>query len=71
MTSYLIRVGDATSHWLNTTFLNGNINESLSGRAWRTQSRWYRVIDTLFWFDPDHCRVSHMNDMAYAREILK
>jgi hypothetical protein len=69
--NYLIRLGDALSQLLNVIFLNGHPNESISGRAWRTQSRWRFVIDTIFWFDQDHCKTSHENDLAYALELLK
>lgn len=70
MANRLIRAGDALSQLVNVIVLNGHPNESLSGRAWRTQSVWYKVIDTLLWFDKDHCKVSYENDLAYAREIL-
>jgi hypothetical protein len=70
VTHYLIRVGDALSQLLNVVLLNGHPNESLSGRAWRTKSLWYSVIDTLLWFDKDHCRVAYENDLAYAKELL-
>lgn len=66
----LIRIGDALSQLLNVLFLNGHPNESLSGRAWRTQSFWYKVIDTLLWFDKDHCKVAHNNDLIYAKQLL-
>lgn len=69
--AYLLRVGDAISQLTNTMLLNGHPNESISGRAWRTRSVWYKVIDLLFWFDPDHCKVSHENDLAYARKLLE
>lgn len=71
MTTRLIRTGDALSQLLNALLLNGHPNESLSGRAWRTQSRWRIVIDSIFWFDPQHCQVSHENDLAYAKQILQ
>lgn len=70
MTSRLIRVGDALSQFFNVLLLNGHPNESLSGRAWRTQSVWYRVIDLILWFDKDHCRTAAENDIIYARELL-
>lgn len=70
MTSRLIRVGDALSQLLNVALLNGHPNESLSGRAWRTQSKWFKVIDALLWFDKDHCRTAHENDLEYARQLL-
>lgn len=69
--TWLLKIGDALSQLINVIFLNGHPNESISGRAWRTKSVWYRVIDTILWFDKDHCKVSHENDIAYARELLK
>jgi hypothetical protein len=29
------------------------------------------AIDDLFWFDPNHCYNSHINERVWAREILK
>lgn len=69
--NWLIRVGDAFSQLVNTALLNGHPNESISGRAWRTQSVWYKVIDTVLWFDPEHCRTSYVNDLAYAADLIK
>lgn len=66
----LIRIGDACSQLANVVFLNGHPNESLSGRAWRTQSLWYKVIDFLFWFDDHHCQTAYYNDIKYARELI-
>lgn len=66
----LMRIGDATSQWVNATFFNGHPNESLSGRAYRTGSKWQKVIDTLLWFDKNHCFVSYMNDVRYAGQLL-
>lgn len=71
MTHYAIRIGDAFSQLINVALLNGHPNESLSGRAWRTKSRWYLVIDTVLFFDKDHCKTAHLNDVAYARELVK
>ena len=66
----LIRIGDALSQLCNVVFLNGHPNESMSGRAWRTKSFWYKVIDLLFWFDEEHCKNAYYNDISYAREII-
>lgn len=65
MKKYLIRIGDATSQWVNTA-VGGHPNESLSGRAYRTNSKWKLVIDTILWFDIDHCKVAHLNDVRYG-----
>lgn len=68
--NYLIRIGDATSQLLNCIFLSGHPNESLSGRAWRTRSIWYKLIDTVLWFDKDHCKTAYENDLRYSRKLL-
>jgi hypothetical protein len=70
MTNRLIRIGDALSQLINVTLLNGHPNESLSGRAWRTKSLWYKVIDLIFWFDKDHCKYSYLNDIKYAHDLI-
>lgn len=67
---WLIKIGDATSQFANVALLNGHPNESLSGRAWRTKSIFYHLIDFLFWFDKDHCKTAHFNDLEYARNLL-
>jgi len=66
----IIRIGDALSQLLNVLLLNGHPNESLSGRAWRTKSVWYLVIDTILWFDDKHCMTAYINDLRYARDLL-
>lgn len=66
----IIRIGDALSQLLNVLLLNGHPNESLSGRAWRTKSVWYLVIDTILWFDDNHCMTAYTNDLKYARDLL-
>jgi len=68
----LVRLLDATSQWLNVLLLNGNANESISGRAyrcgWRTAER---VIDTLAFWEDDHCRLAYLTDIARADKLLK
>lgn len=61
----LLIIGDALSQLANT-LIGGMANESLSGRAHRTGSRWEKIIDALFWFDKEHCRVAHENDVKYC-----
>jgi hypothetical protein len=67
---YFIKIGDATSQLANVILLNGHPNESLSGRAWRTRSIWYKVIDLILWFDKDHCQMAYLNDTLYAKELI-
>lgn len=49
--------------WVLLSFGNGHPDETLSAAAWRMESegKWAGrilrpVIDTLLWFDRDHCR---------------
>lgn len=67
---WLIKIGDALSQLLNVVLLNGHPNESLSGRAYRTKSVWYKVIDTILWFDKNHCYMAYLNDVGYARDLI-
>lgn len=69
---YLMRVGDAVSQLLNVSLLNGDANESISGRAYREQ--WtlaVHVIDFLFlWDSPEHCRDAYNADVERARVLV-
>jgi hypothetical protein len=70
---YLIRLGDALSQLLNVALLNGDANESISGRAhregWKTAER---VINGLLRpLGPDHCRTAYEADVARAWELVK
>lgn len=69
---YLIRVGDALSQLLNVIFLNGDANESISGRAYR--ERWRRTERTinwaLSWLEDDHCYAAYLSDLERARELV-
>jgi len=79
--SYPWRVGDATSQWLNVVVLNGDANESISGRAaritvvdgiqhrgWNTA---YRVINRIFspWQE-NHCLEAYGNDVLRAKTLV-
>lgn len=61
---WLTRLGDATSQFLNVMLFNGDPNHSISGDAYRfKRERLRRFIDWVFFWDPDHCRVSHEHDV--------
>lgn len=77
VTSYIIRVGDATSQWLNVVFLFSlNPNESISGRAYRLRKffGWreaQKAIDFLFLpFEPEHCKAAYEADLKRAEDVL-
>lgn len=76
--SYLMRVGDATSQWINVALLGGmNPNESVSGRAWRlhTESNAWnvtmRVIDTVFFWQDQHCKAAFSRDFQRAKDLTQ
>jgi len=70
--SYLIRVGDALSQFGNVLLLNGDANESISGRAHREGwQRTERIINRLLaWLEPDHCRTAYLADLERARVLV-
>ena len=68
---YLVRVLDATSQWLNTALLNGDPNESISGRSYREGWLLEHLIDTIFFWELDHCMNAYLADVARARNIVE
>ena len=52
---------------LVNTLLGGWADETLSSRAHRTSPKIAKVIDTLFWFDKDHCEVSYWSEKLRAQ----
>lgn len=70
--SYLTRLLDATSQWFNVALLNGDANESISGRAYR--EGWVtaeRVIDLLAFWEADHCRNAYFTDLLRAEALVQ
>jgi hypothetical protein len=76
---YLHRILDALSQLGNTVLLNGDANESISGRAhregWQLENHGWRrverIIDALFFWESDHCYWAYANDIARAEKLLK
>ena len=53
---------------LANTFLGGMADETLSARAWRNHLKgrrsWpYKLIDTLFFWQKDHCRTAYESEV--------
>jgi len=76
--AYLIRVGDATSQWVNVVLLwSQNPNESISGRAYRLQDKsraWAAarvIIDTVIFWEDKHCKLSYLADYRRAKEYIE
>lgn len=57
----LKQIAIAIDQLLNT-LLGGMADETLSARAHRTGSAWEYVIDTLFFWQPDHCADSYRSE---------
>lgn len=71
MRQWLLNVLIAFDQFLNVLLCLGEPDETMSSAAYRMEQagRFWGfmrpVIDTLFWFDPDHCRAS------YEAELLR
>lgn len=67
------------SQAINVIVFGGMPDETVSGRCYREgvlggSRRWARrrrIVDAVFFWDIDHCRRSHENDVAFARMILQ
>lgn len=48
----------------------GYPDETMSARAWRLreQSSIWRLIDIVFWFDPQHCHTSYLSEQTRQQE---
>ena len=68
----IYRFLDSLSQILNVIFLNGDPNESISGRVWREQ-RWMAVkwINRLFFWQVEHCRGAYQTDLERSAQYLK
>lgn len=50
---------------LANTFFGGWADETISSRVWRERERWPRaqkLVDKLFWFDPQHTYNSYLSE---------
>lgn len=62
------RVFDALSQLGNAAFLNGNANESISGRSYRKGWASEKWIDLLL--GKHHCRDAYLSDVERARQLI-
>jgi hypothetical protein len=71
----LFNIGDALSQLLQVTLAprprDTTANESMSGRCHREGWALRHVIDAVFFWDPDHCRMAVLRDRDRAREYLR
>jgi hypothetical protein len=74
--SRIVKIGDALSHLANVAVLanhaDTDANESISGRSFRCGwARAQRVINILFWWDPDHRQSAHRRDVQRAIALVE
>ena len=70
--SRLHRALDACSQLLNVVLLDGDANESISGRCYREE--WEtaeRIINSVFFWESAHCRLAYYADVQRARDVLR
>jgi len=75
MKTYLLNVLEIISQALNTVFLNGNPNMTISARCYlnREKPYWgtaYKTLNKIFFWQEDHCRDSWVSDIVFARQAL-
>jgi hypothetical protein len=67
MTTYVMKVLIAVDQLANAV-RGGHPDETLSAAAHRRhlegRSGWRNLINGLFWWQGDHCRDAHINEMA-------
>ena len=59
--AWLLQVLIALDQLINAIFC-GWADETISSRSWRTMPRLAKVIDTILWFDKDHCFESYVSE---------
>ena len=74
MTEYLWNVGEGVSQLFNAT-LGGNPNMTFSARCYvnKDKPKWkvaHKVVNTLFFFQKDHCKKSWESDIRFANKAL-
>lgn len=75
MIEWLTRVAAWMSQTLNLFLLFGHHDQTVSSRAYvnRHRAGWRqtrKVINTVFFWQRDHCLHSYLSDLRYARQIL-
>jgi hypothetical protein len=73
--SWLLRVAAWLSQTVNLFLLFGHHDQTVSARCYVNRHRqpwtWaYYAVNALFFWQDDHCRISHEQDVAFAKEIL-
>lgn len=72
---WFVNVTVVISQSINAVFFFGDPNETVSARAWRNRHTVLGgivviALDTLFFFEDDHCLNSHVADLIWAKSLL-
>lgn len=68
---WLQRLLVVISQAFNALLLMGSPDETVSARAYRTPwPRLRRILDTIFFWEAEHCRRSYQRDIEFARKLL-
>jgi hypothetical protein len=71
--NYLWNLLEAVSQ-LGNALLGGHPNITMSANAYLRRHHWpwrYKVLNALFFWQEDHCKLSWESDLAFARETLR
>lgn len=66
----LVRTFDAISQLANVVLLNGDANESISGRSFRQSWKSEKVINFIIFWEKDHCKLAYYADLSRAKALV-
>ena len=75
MVDYFVRIAAWLSQGINCILLGGLHDQTVSARAYlnRDKKIWglvYSGLNSVFFWQEDHCRASHESDVQFAEMIL-
>ena len=65
------RIATWASQTVNVLLLFGHPDQTVSSRAFVHGGWPMRVIDFLFFWEPDHCKQAFMRDVKFAQQITQ
>lgn len=75
MVDYFVRIAAWLSQGINCILLGGLHDQTVSARAYlnRDKKIWglvYSGLNSVFFWQEDHCLDSHLSDVQFAKQIL-
>lgn len=75
MKKRLLMIGSAASQLLCVMFTRDvtttNPNESVSARAYRLDTALRPIIDSIFFWQKEHCKSSYDYDLKLSRQLIR